>query len=239
MPRFFLESINLDRPVIIGEDARHIGRSLRMKPGENITVCSCGTDFLCRIESITDSQVFLKILDRQLCSAEPSIDITLFQAIPKQDKLEIIIQKSIELGVKKIVPVLTKRCVSRPDKKDFEKKKERLNKIALAAAKQSGRGIIPEVCEIISFDQAIKQMSGYDCSLMLYEEGGIRFSEVKTENKKSYALLIGSEGGFDETEAEAAKNSGIEHVWLGERILRCETAPLAAMSILMFITKNL
>lgn len=239
MPRFFLENIDTDNPVITGSDAVHIGRSLRMKPGEALTVCSCGTDYFCVIDSISNDAVNLKITDKKLCSAEPTVDVTLFQAIPKQDKLEYIIQKSIELGVKKIVPVLTKRCVSRPDKKDFDKKKERLNKIALAAAKQSGRGIIPEVCGIISFDEAVKQMSGYDCSVMLYEEGGVRFSEVKTENKKSFALLIGSEGGFDETEAEAAKNAGIERVWLGERILRCETAPLAAMSILMFITKNL
>ncbi len=239
MPRFFLENIDQNHPVITGEDARHIGHSLRMKPGEFLTVCSCGTDYFCEIDSITSDAVYLKIREKKLCSAEPTINVTLFQAIPKQDKLEYIIQKSIELGVKKIVPVMTKRCVSRPDKRDFDKKKERLNKIALAAAKQSGRGIIPEVCEMISFDEAIKQMSGYDCSLMLYEEGGIRFSEVETENKKSFALFIGSEGGFDESEAIAAKNSGIEHVWLGERILRCETAPLTAMSILMFITKNL
>ncbi len=239
MPRFFLENIDLNRPVITGEDAKHIGRSLRMKPGENVTVCSCSTDYFCEIESVTADEVYLKILDKRLCSAEPTIDVTLFQAVPKQDKLELIIQKSIELGVKKIVPVLTRRCVSRPDKNDFEKKKERLNKIALAAAKQSGRGIVPEVGTLITSEEAISQMSGYDCPLMLYEEGGVRFSEINTENKKSFALFIGSEGGFDETEAEAAKKAGISQIWLGERILRCETAPLTAMSILMFITRNL
>lgn len=239
MPRFFLENIDLNCPVITGEDAKHIGRSLRMKSGQPLTVCSCGTDYFCEIESITNDAVYLKIKDKKLCSSEPTVDVTLFQAVPKQDKLEHIIQKSIELGVKKIVPVLTKRCVSRPKKKDFHKKKTRLNKIALAAAKQSGRGIIPEVSDIISFDEAISQMSEYDCPLMLYEEGGERFSEIKTENKKSFALFIGSEGGFDESEAETAKNAGIAQIWLGERILRCETAPLAAMSILMFITKNL
>ena len=135
MPRFFLENINTDNPVLTGEDARHIGRSLRMKPGEKITVCSCGTDYFCEISSITEDTVFLNIKEQKLCSAEPSVDLTLFQAIPKQDKLEHIIQKSVELGVSKIVPVLTRRCVSRPDKKDFEKKLVRLNKIALEAAK--------------------------------------------------------------------------------------------------------
>lgn len=239
MPRFFLEKINLDMPVITGEDAKHIGRSLRMKPGQPITICSCGTDYFCEITSITSDEVFLKINDSRLCSAEPTVEVTLFQAVPKLDKLEHIIQKSVELGVTKIVPVLTRRCVSRPDKKDFQKKLVRLNKIALEAAKQSGRGIIPQVLDIVSFDEAIKQMTGFDCSLMLYEEGGVRFSEVSTENKKSFSLFIGSEGGFDESEAEAARNAGIIPVWLGERILRCETAPLTALSILMYITKNL
>lgn len=239
MPRFFLESINTDRPVLTGEDARHIGRSLRMKTGEEITVCSQGRDFLCRIESITSDTVSLEILESHLCAAEPTVEVTLFQAIPKRDKLEHIIQKSVELGAVKIVPVLTARCVSRPDRKDFEKKRERLNKIALQAAKQSGRGIIPTVEPMISFDEAVKQMKEYDCAGILYEEGGIRFSELETESKKTFALFVGSEGGFDENEAQTAIDAGIKPIWLGERILRCETAPLTALSILMFITKNL
>ncbi len=239
MPRFFLENIDLSCPVITGEDAKHIGRSLRMKPGQSLTVCSCGKDYFCEIASITADEVFLKINDEKFCSAEPTVEVTLYQAVPKLDKFEHIIQKSVELGVTKIVPVLTRRCVSRPDKKDFSKKLVRLNKIALEAAKQSGRGIIPEVTEIISFDEAVKQMCETDCPVMLYEEGGVRFSDVPTENKKSFALFIGSEGGFDESEAETAKNAGVIPVWLGERILRCETAPLTALSILMYITKNL
>lgn len=121
----------------------------------------------------------------------------------------------------------------------MKKKLVRLNKIALEAAKQSGRGIIPTVEPMISFDEAIIQMKEYDCPAMLYEEGGIRFSELNTQEKKSFALFVGSEGGFDESEAEAAREAGIASIWLGERILRCETAPLTAISILMFITKNL
>ena len=159
--------------------------------------------------------------------------------MPKLDKLEMIIQKSVELGASKIVPVLTRRCISRPTEKDFRKKLERLNKIALEAAKQSGRGIIPEVAPIMSFKNALSEMTKDDCAVMLYEEGGIRFSELETENKKSFSMLIGSEGGFDPEEAEAAKNAGITPIWLGDRILRCETAPLTAISILMYITKNL
>ena len=220
MPRFFLEKMNTETPVITGSDARHIGFSLRMKPGELLTVCAEGRDYKCSINKITEDAVFLDILESSLCAAEPSIELTLYQAVPKLDKLETIIQKSVELGASRIVPVLTRRCISRP--KDFAKKLERLNKIALEAAKQSGRGIIPEVMPI-----------------MLYEEGGVRFSELKTEGKKSFSLLIGSEGGFDPEEAEYAEKAGINTVWLGERILRCETAPLTAISILMFITNNL
>ncbi|MCI7804677.1 MAG: 16S rRNA (uracil(1498)-N(3))-methyltransferase [Oscillospiraceae bacterium] len=237
MPRFFLEKMNTETPVITGSDARHIGFSLRMKPGELLTVCAEGRDYKCSINKITEDAVFLDILESSLCAAEPSIELTLYQAVPKLDKLETIIQKSVELGASRIVPVLTRRCISRP--KDFAKKLERLNKIALEAAKQSGRGIIPEVMPIIDFKTAVSQMSETECPIMLYEEGGMRFSELKTEGKKSFSLLIGSEGGFDPEEAEYAEKAGINTVWLGERILRCETAPLTAISILMFITKNL
>lgn len=237
MPRFFLEKMNTETPVITGSDARHIGFSLRMKPGELLTVCAEGRDYKCSINKITEDAVFLDILESSLCAAEPSIELTLYQAVPKLDKLETIIQKSVELGASRIVPVLTRRCISRP--KDFAKKLERLNKIALEAAKQSGRGIIPEVMPIIDFKTAVSQMSETECPIMLYEEGGVRFSELKTEGKKSFSLLIGSEGGFDPEEAEYAEKAGINTVWLGERILRCETAPLTAISILMFITNNL
>lgn len=239
MPRFFLEKMNTENPVITGSDARHIGFSLRMKPGEILTVCAEGTDYKCSVKKITENAVFLDILESRLCAAEPSVELNLYQAVPKLDKLETIIQKSVELGAAKIIPVLTRRCVSRPSQKDFSKKLERLNKIALEAAKQSGRGIIPEVTPLIDFKTAVAQMAETECPVMLYEEGGMRFSELEAEGKKNFSLFIGSEGGFDPEEAESAKNAGINMVWLGERILRCETAPLTAISILMYITKNL
>ncbi len=239
MPRFFLENINKNAPCITGTDARHIGFSLRMKPGEIITVCAEGTDHTCKITKITEDTVFLEILESRLCAAEPSIELKLYQAIPKLDKLETIIQKSVELGASEILPVLTRRCISRPSQKDFEKKLQRLNKIALEAAKQSGRGIIPKVMPMIDFKTAVLQMSESDCAVMLYEEGGKRFSELEIDGKRSYSMLIGSEGGFDPQEAQLAAEAGITPIWLGERILRCETAPLTAISILMYITKNL
>jgi len=238
MPRFFKQSIDVDNIVIDGDDARHIGRSLRMKCGEEITVCCCGIDYNCVIRSFSDSEVYLDLVDSAPCAAEPDIDVTLFQAVPKLDKLEFIIQKAVELGVNRIVPVLSRRCISRPDEKDFAKKLDRLNKIAECAAKQSGRGIIPEVMPIISYKNAVLQMKELDSCIILYENGGKSFDEIEFEGKKSIGIVIGSEGGFDEQEVELAVNAGAESVWLGNRILRCETAPITALSILMFLTKN-
>lgn len=238
MPRFFKQEIDIENIVIDGDDARHIGRSLRMKCGEEITVCCDGIDYFCKIRSFTDSEVYLDLIEKRPCAAEPNVDITLFQAVPKLDKLEFIIQKSIELGVSRIVPVLTRRCISRPDEKDFAKKLGRLNKIAESAAKQSGRGIIPQVLPIMSYKNAVEEMKKLDLSVILYENGGKRFDEVDFTDKKTIGLVIGSEGGFDAEEVQTAINSGAESVWLGNRILRCETAPITALSILMFLTKN-
>ena len=240
MPRFFVQEIDPENIVITGDDARHIGRSLRMKCGENVTVCCCGVDYFCRIRSFTDSEVFLDLIESSPCAAEPNVDVTLFQAVPKLDKLEYIIQKSVELGVNRIVPVLSRRCISRPTEKDFLKKLERLNKISEGAAKQSGRGIIPQITPIITYKKALEEMKKLDSCIILYEEqGGKRFDEVNLNGRKSIGLVIGSEGGFDKEEVQAAVEAGAEPVWLGKRILRCETAPITAMSILMFLTKNL
>lgn len=240
LPRFFNEVNDENNIIITGDDARHIGRSLRMKPGEAVTVCCKGVDYNCEIDSITEDSVYLRLISKELCAAEPSVEVTLYQAIPKLDKLEHIIQKTVELGVTRIVPVLSRRCVSRPTEKDFSKKLVRLNKIAEGAAKQSGRGIIPQVMPMISYKEAVAQMQQLDCSVILYEEeGGCSFSEVDFSGVRSIGLLIGSEGGFDKEEAEFASKSGAHRVWLGKRILRCETAPITAMSILMFLTNNM
>ncbi len=239
MPRFFLPVSEADKFIIVdGENARHIGRSLRMKVGDNLTVTCKGTDYNCIINSFTEDTVKLEIISAEKCSSEPSVKITLYQAMPKSDKLEFIVQKAVELGVSEIVPVMTRRCISRPDEKGFEKKLKRLEKISLEASKQSGRGVVPEILPVMNFKDAVNRMKDADCAIMLYESGGIRFSETDIKNAKSIALLIGSEGGFDEEEAEFAKNSGIQNIWLGERILRCETAPITALSIIMFMTDN-
>lgn len=240
MPRFFVD----DKPQngtlsVFGEDARHIARSLRMAIGEKITVCSNGTDYLCELKKISDTAVLCEVISEE-SSREPSITLTLFQALPKQDKLELIIQKAVELGACEVVPVMTKRCVARPEKGQFDKKLERLGRISLEAAKQSGRGIIPQVSGIITFEECLERLKACDLSLICYEkQGGKRLSEIDFSGVKTVGVFIGSEGGFEAAEAEKAVSAGAVPIWLGDRILRCETAPLAAISIIMSLTGNI
>lgn len=240
MPRFFTEQADDKEIVLTGENAHHIGRSLRMRPGEEVTVCAEGKDYRCEILRITEAEVFLQPLEITPCAAEPTVQVTLYQALPKADKLSEIVQKCTELGIVRIVPVLTSRCVARSSASDFGKKRQRLQKIALSAAKQSGRGIIPEVGGLLTWKEALSAMQQEDVSVMLYEEeGGVRFGEVKLAGAERIGLFIGSEGGISEEEAREAEAAGLHRVWLGKRILRCETAPTAALSILMYLTGNL
>lgn len=239
MPRFFVNESPADGILAVtGDDARHIGRSLRMRLGDEIILCYDKCDYICEILKISDEAVITKVLS-QKPSSEPTIDLTLYMAMPKLDKLETVIQKSVELGAVKIVPVLTSRCVARPEKQQFSKKLERLGRISLEAAKQSGRGIIPEVSDIISLDECISQMSELDLALVLYENGGKPLNVFSYPDGGSVGVFVGSEGGFDKAEIERCLDNGIEAVWLGERILRCETAPLAAISIIMHLTGNI
>lgn len=239
MPRFFVNVEDENNIIITGDDARHIGRSLRMKLGDAITVTCKGTDYNCTIKSISDEIVTLNLIDKHICKSEPSVKLILFQAIPKGDKFETILQKSIELGASEIVPVLTRRCVSRPTEKDFSKKLKRYEKISESASKQSGRGIIPKVHNMVTLDKAIDMMKSNDLNYILYENGGERFSAERLKDVKTIGVFIGSEGGFDLEEVEKVKSNGGVPIWLGERILRCETAPLSAITIIMHLTGNM
>lgn len=239
MPRFFSPFPPSDSFLsITGDDARHIGRSLRMRLGDEITVCCDKTDYLCKILHISDAAVDLEVISSKP-SDEPGILLTLFMAMPKLDKLEFIVQKATELGAHRVVPVLTSRCVSRPDKQQFNKKLERLNRIALEAAKQSGRGILPEVSDMISLDECIEKMKAMELGIFCYEKGGQSLGGFDFGSCKEVGLLIGSEGGFSEEEAETLIQNGIKSIWLGSRILRCETAPIAAISIIMHLSGNM
>lgn len=246
MPRFFIENVPSDSEIITitGQDANHIIKSLRMKIGEEVTVCGGqGFDFICSIAEISDGTVLLNVNDKKNTDSEPSVRITLYQGNPKGDKMELIIEKSIELGVTEIVPVLMQRSVARPDAKSAAKKHERMNKIALSAAKQCGRGIIPNVGEMLTFKQMLQKLSEHQAVIFFYECGGEPLTKVidgiKSESLTDVAIVIGPEGGFDLGEAQQLRDAGAFTATLGRRILRTETAPLAAISAIMFATGNM
>lgn len=239
MPRFFVDSVSGESACVVGDDARHIALSLRMKAGEKITLCSGGTDYLCTVESITPEQVVCAVDSSEPCAAEPNVRLHLFQALPKGDKAELILQKAVELGVHDVTFMLTERCVSRPDSRGFEKKLVRYSRIAVEAAKQSGRGILPEVRGLLSLEQAAEAAASCDSVVWCYEKGGVPLSEIGLKAGSDIALLIGCEGGFSDGEAELFKGRGFMPVGLGRRILRCETAPIAAASVIMYLTGNL
>ena len=251
MPRFFIKDAdigNTDTVTVTGEDARHISFSLRMRVGDSITLCDFfNYEYDCIIKSIDGEKVVLNIIDKHPSQNEPDVKVSIFQALPKSSKLELIIQKCVELGVFEIVPVLSSRCISRPDDKASEKKTKRYNAISEEAAKQSGRGIIPKVCDTVSFKKAIDQMKESDIAFMCYEQedtdGG---NDIKTflkkyvsESTKTISFFVGPEGGISEDEAKYAKECGILCVSLGKRILRTETAPLCVLSCIMYETENM
>lgn len=246
MPRFFIDvSRNQDalqdkQIHIAGGDAKHITKVLRMKPGEQLTVCDCmGTDYFCQIESAEPDDVSLTILNKEPSRSEPDVRVTLYQALPKSEKMDLIIQKSVELGVYQIVPVITGRCVSRPDKKALANKTERWNKIAAEAAKQCGRGVIPKVLDAMDFRPAAERLSKHCLPILFYEKNGGSIHTVLDKDSKDFGIFIGSEGGFEEEEAALAQSMNIKIAGLGPRILRTETAPLCALSVIMYATGNL
>ena len=239
MPRFFVSNISSDFVELDKENSQHISKSLRMKKGEEITLCDMqGYDYKCTVEEFGEN-VLCKVLEKTKCLTEPSVNVTVYQAMPKMDKLELIVQKCVELGAVKIVPVLTSRCVSRPDEKSMKKKIERFQKISLEASKQSGRGIVPKIENMLNFKEAIDCMSEDDIGIILYEGGGENLADMNLSSKKNISIFIGSEGGFDASEVEYAVGKGIKRIGLGARILRCETAPIASMAIIMNLTKNM
>ena len=239
MPRFFTDQIEGNRVFICGEEARHITKSLRRKPGDCLTVCDgAGTDYDCEISAVGESVVLL--IKKQLPSvSEPTVRLHLYQALPKGDKMEFILQKAVELGVTDITPVMTAFCVSRPDQKSLDKKLVRYQKIALEAAKLCGRGIIPRVHPMLDFQKALKEQDGFDISILFYEWGGEPLQKLVLPEQEKIAVLGGSEGGFSKTEAEQAEAAGVRFATLGKRILRCETAPLAGISIIMHLSGNM
>lgn len=244
MYRFFVdqEQLNKDIVEITGEDYNHIRNVLRMKVGEKVLLCD-GNDreYEAVIVEVSDS-VKLKITDVFGSSRELPAKITLFQGYPKGDKLEQIVQKAVELGAYEIVPVMMNRCVVKLDDKKAAKKVERLNAIAQSAAKQSKRGIVPKVREVMSLKQALGYAKSLECVIIPYEcAEGMEYSRKVLEeakNKKSVGIFIGPEGGFEASEIDSLKDIGGKIITLGHRILRTETAGMTVLSVLMWLMED-
>ncbi len=242
MHHFFLtpEQIGGKSVHITGGDVNHIRNVLRMRPGEQITVSGGedGKEYRCEIEKIEEDCVTAKIMWVEESGAELPSRVCLFQGLPKGDKMELIIQKAVELGAAEIVPMATKRAVVRLDAKKEETKRKRWNAISESAAKQSKRGIVPEVTRVMNFAEAVEYAKQFDKKLIPYElaEDMERTRELIAgiEPGESVAVFIGPEGGFDEQEIELARAAGIQPLTLGRRILRTETAGMTVLSVLMF-----
>lgn len=241
MYRFFVtpQQTGGESIIITGSDVNHIKNVLRMKKGEHILISDgVEREYECEIVQLQDDSVEAKILDVFGSAAELPAKITLFQGLPKSDKMEWIIQKAVELGVYEIVPVATKRAIVKLDSKKAKKKIERWNTIALSAAKQAKRGRIPEVKSVMTLKEAYNYAKDFDGCIIPYEDArGMEHSRKvmsSLKEKRRIGIFIGPEGGFEEVEVEEAKMLGIEPVSLGRRILRTETAGMAVLSILMF-----
>ena len=239
MPRFFVDSLIHDEFTLDGENASHAIRSLRMKKGEELTLCDGNkNDYVFTIADIQNDTLRLKLLEKKENISECPIKITLFQCLPKGDKMDLIVQKSVELGVCEIVPVMSSRCITKYNGKE-DKKITRLNKICLEAAKQSGRGVIPLVQSPITFNESIENSKGL--KILFYENGGEEFATIvsKTKNYSEISIFIGPEGGFSSEEVAFASNNDCIIASLGNRILRTETASLCALSIMTYEVEKL
>ena len=241
MHHFFTEPSQIREPhiFITGPDVNHMKNVLRIMPGERVGISDGqGTDYVCEVDRLEEAGVVLNILSSEKSYSELASRIYLFQGLPKGDKMELIIQKAVELGVFEIVPVATRRAVVKLDEKKAKKKMERWNAIALGAAKQSGRSLIPEVKPVMRFADALDYAKELDVLLIPYEmaEGMERTKEIISAVRpgQSVGVFIGPEGGFDEEEVEKAAAEGAQPVTLGRRILRTETAGLTVLSILMY-----
>ena len=245
MPRFFMAGSNFSGGAVLitGADAEH-AKVLRLKIGDAIVVCDGdSTDHHCTIRRITPTEVEAEIVESVPCPAEPNVRCTILAGLPKQsERSDFIVQKCTEGGAAEIVFFVSHRCVARPDAKGLEKKLARWQRIAEEAAKQSGRGIIPSVSAVDSFAGALDVAAKTELPLFMYETGEreeLRSAIDRAGPVASAAILTGPEGGFEPFEAELARKLGFHICAMGPRILRCETAPLAALTALMYATGNL
>lgn len=246
MPRFFVPKEQIVNGVVtlLGDDAHHLSRSLRMAVGEQITVCDMqARQYECELTDFLPDRVLARVVSECRSDTEPPFEATVFQALPKGDKLDSVIQKAVECGAFAIVPFESERCIVRAKEASEPKKLERRRRIAAEAAKQSGRGLLPTVEPTLTFTEAIARAADADLALICYEgEEEITLSQCLKEARGALPLsktpkisvMIGSEGGFSKSEVEAAKAAGLRSVGLGKRILRTETASSFVLSCLVY-----
>ena len=247
MPRFFVPSEGFDEKTvsITGDDAWHIARSLRMAVGESITVCDPrGYEHGCTLQRITDDLVVACVETSERSASEMPFDVVLYQALPKGDKMDLIVQKAVEEGASRIVPFVSERCVSRPDGAALQKKCARWQRIALEAAKQCGRGRVPTIGAPLSYAQMLTEAAKASVGCFCYEGDGTvslrtllgekHAPHIPPGDLTSLSLVIGSEGGFSEREAAAASDAGLTLCGLGRRILRCESASGFALACISY-----
>ena len=238
MTRFFVEPVDLQPEflVLTGENAQH-AKVLRIKCGEEVLVCDGqGAEAVCTVSDVSPGQVSLVVKKRQDSASEAAVKVSVYMAFSKGDKLEHVIQKATELGAYEIIAFPSSRCVSRPDDKSLKNKLERWQKIAASAAEQSGRGVIPKVLALKSYDEAIDRAAQADMPILFYENEQATTLRMALDSKPfaTASLLTGPEGGLEPSEVEKASQAGLQVCTLGKRILRCETAPLCALSAVMY-----
>lgn len=240
MHKFFVSPSDIDGNQIIikGDDVIHITRVLRLRENDEILINGgYGREYICKIKSSDKNSVISTIEESYANSSEPPVSITLFQGFPKAQKMDLIVQKSVEIGVIKIQPVITQRTVVRLEDRDITSKVERWGKIAAEAAKQSNRGIIPEVLFPISFEEALRSLKAMDLAVIPYENEenrGIKDVIREKNSIKTVGIIIGPEGGFDDSEVNECVENNIIPVTLGPRILRTETAGFVASSFILY-----
>lgn len=235
MPRFFIPDTPGGTYFLGGSEGSHGARSLRLRPGEEVTLCDGrGTDYPSTVDRVENGGLWLQVGPPAVNPAEPAVRITICQCLPKGDKLETVTQKAVELGACAIWQVESARCIARPDPKQSAKKTARLGRIALEAAKQSGRGIVPAVREPVPLRQALEEAAKDSTILFFYEKAEHSLKQALRASDGPFTVFIGPEGGFTPEEAALAESMGGALLTLGPRILRTETTPLAALSAILY-----
>ena len=243
MPKFFVSSnqIENNKIIIVGTDVNHIKNVLRLQPNDLIEICNPDEkqNYLCQIQTLSDEKIECKIQEEIESITEPKTKVTIFQGLPKSDKMEFIIQKAVELGAYDITPVEMTRCVVKLNEKDKIKKVDRWQKISEVAAKQCGRDIIPKINEVMQLKNISNILNNYDVILVAYEKenkNSIKqeLLKIKENNLNKIGIVIGPEGGLDEKEVELLKQNGAKVITLGTRILRTETVALNVLSNIIY-----